>query len=449
MQHIWLIIFVTGIGIASNSIAQSSPSDTSDRLSLPECIRYALNNQPIYKQSLLDEEINRRNIKSQLSTWLPQARMDFAFQHYILLPVSLFPNLNDLSGPRQPVRLGVPYTSNALFEIDQLIYSNQVLLASKASRYSKELANENITANQINLIVNVSKAFYDVLLTQQQLLVIHETIEREKILLRDAFSQYKNGVTDRIDYMRTSISLNISQASEKRSQESLKYKFTYLKQLMGYPSEKEIIPAYDPERMKQDIYIDTNLTVDYAGRIEYQVLNNRMHLQHLNLSYYKWGFLPSVSSYINYNFLYQSLNFHNLYATNYPNSAAGLKLSIPIFQGTQRFQNVQIARLQVKRLALDIDWFKSQVQTEYATAMGIYKSNKNDLQVQEVNLQVAREVYELLKLQYDQGVKPYLDVISAETDLRTSQINYLNALFNVLSSKLDVQRALGSINTNP
>jgi outer membrane protein len=441
-----MIIFVINIAISSASIAQ--PSDTTYKISLPECIRYALNNQPLFRQSLLDEEINNRNIKAQLASWLPQVRMDFAFQDYILLPVSLFPNLNDFSGPRRPVRLGVPYTSNALFQIDQLIYSNEVFLAHKASRYSKELAKEHITQNEIDLIVNVSKAFYDVLLTQQQLQVIRETIEREKILLKDAYNLYKNGVTDRIDYMRTSISLNIRQANEKRSQQSLQYKTIFLKQLMGYPSEKKIMLDYDPDNMKQDIYIDTTLTADYKGRIEYQVLNNRMHLQHLNLSYYKWGFLPSVSSYVNYNFLYQSLSFHNLYSTNYPNSAAGLRLSIPIFQGTRRFQNVQIARLQTKRLALDIDWFKSQVQTEYANAMGIYKSNKNDLLVQEENLQVAREVYNLLKLQYDQGVKPYLDVISAETDLHTSEINYLNALFNVLASKLDVQRALGSINTS-
>jgi outer membrane protein TolC len=61
------------------------------------------------------------------------------------------------------------------------------------------------------------------------------------------------------------------------------------------------------------------------------------------------------------------------------------------------------------------------------------------------NLEIAREVYNTIQLQYKAGVKTYLDVIIAETDLRTSQVNYTNALYQLLSSKLDVQRALGTI----
>ena len=56
------------------------------------------------------------------------------------------------------------------------------------------------------------------------------------------------------------------------------------------------------------------------------------------------------------------------------------------------------------------------------------------------------EVYEVLRLQYRSGVKTYLDVITAETDLRTAQISYYNALYQVLSSKIDVEKSLGKIN---
>jgi outer membrane protein TolC len=48
-------------------------------------------------------------------------------------------------------------------------------------------------------------------------------------------------------------------------------------------------------------------------------------------------------------------------------------------------------------------------------------------------------------MQYRAGIKTYLEVVVAETDLRAAQINYINALFNVLSSKIDVERALGII----
>ena len=78
-------------------------------------------------------------------------------------------------------------------------------------------------------------------------------------------------------------------------------------------------------------------------------------------------------------------------------------------------------------------------------AMATYNANLNDWTTAQNNMVLAEEVYNTIKLQYDEGIKTYLDLMTAETDLRTSQINYLNALFAVLSGKLEVQRALGTV----
>ena len=64
------------------------------------------------------------------------------------------------------------------------------------------------------------------------------------------------------------------------------------------------------------------------------------------------------------------------------------------------------------------------------------------------NVALAKNVYDIVSLQYQQGVVPYLNVITAESNLITSQIGYLNALFQVLSNKVDLQRAMGIIYYN-
>ncbi|HSC37811.1 MAG TPA: TolC family protein, partial [Chitinophagaceae bacterium] len=69
----------------------------------------------------------------------------------------------------------------------------------------------------------------------------------------------------------------------------------------------------------------------------------------------------------------------------------------------------------------------------------------NQYYVLKDNLALAQDVYNTIQLQYKAGIKTYLDVIIAESDLRASQVNYTNALYDVLSSKLDVQKALGDI----
>jgi len=61
------------------------------------------------------------------------------------------------------------------------------------------------------------------------------------------------------------------------------------------------------------------------------------------------------------------------------------------------------------------------------------------------NLLLAQEVYNTIQLQYKSGIKNYLEVITAETDLRSAQVNYTNALYQVLSAKIDLEQALGLI----
>jgi outer membrane protein TolC len=140
-----------------------------------------------------------------------------------------------------------------------------------------------------------------------------------------------------------------------------------------------------------------------------------------------------------------SNDFARLYNNNYPFSYAGLQLAFPIFQGGKRVQNIRAAELQVRRIDWDIVALQTSINSEYAQAMAGYKSNLNEYLVLKDNLALAQEVYDIIQVQYKAGIKTYLDVIIAESDLRSSQVNYTNALYQLLSSKLDVEKALGNI----
>ncbi|RYZ18987.1 MAG: TolC family protein, partial [Sphingobacteriales bacterium] len=134
-----------------------------------------------------------------------------------------------------------------------------------------------------------------------------------------------------------------------------------------------------------------------------------------------------------------------LYSDDFPNSFVGLSLSVPIFQGMKRIQATRLAELQLKRLEKSFQGIELQINSEYSNALATYVSSLNNYRVSKDNLKLAKEVYGTVQLQYRSGVKTYLDVVIAETDLRTSEVNTLDALFLVLSSKVDVQRASGTI----
>jgi outer membrane protein TolC len=297
----------------------------------------------------------------------------------------------------------------------------------------------------IDLVVGISKAYYDVLLSMGQLHIITEDISRLSESLKNAYARYQNGVNDVIDYKRATISLNNALARKKSAEESIGGKISLLKQLMGYPDDKPLVLKYKSFSLKDDILADTLHLVNYHDRIEYQLLQTNLQLQKSNLEYNKLSFLPALSAYANYNINYQNDEFSQLFKKSFPNSIAGLSLTLPIFQGTRRLQEIRRSRIQYNRLALDTLRLRDEINTEYDHAIADYKTNLTAYMISGQNIDIAQEVYNTVNLQYNQGVKTYLEVIVSEADLMSARINNLNALFMLMFSKLDVDRALGRI----
>jgi outer membrane protein TolC len=240
--------------------------------------------------------------------------------------------------------------------------------------------------------------------------------------------------------------LGNAQATLKTNLELLKYKQEYLKTLMGYPIKSELPVQYDTLQMESEITVDTIETLNYDTHIDYKLLQTQKELQKANLKYSYWAFLPSLNAFGAYNLNYQNNNFGELYNKRYPYSYVGATLTLPIFQGGKRIAKIQEQRWTSRRLDVTLDNLEHNLSTEYVRALASYKSNLENYLTQKENVDLAREVYDIINLQYRNGVKTYLDVTIAESDLRTTRINYFNALYQVLASKLDVQRALGQIN---
>ena len=420
-----------------NICAQRTNDSLLENATLENVIHYAIRQNPELKNALLDEEITETIIKSKLAEWYPQLNFNYSLQHNFQLPTS---NFNG-----QYITTGLNNTSSAQFGATQNIFNRDVLLASRTAGEVRQHSRQTTTEQNINIVVQVSKAFYDVILTVQQLSVIEEDINRISLSLKDAFYQYQSGITDKTDYKRATISLNNAKAQKKNGEEALKAKYALLKSLMGYPPAADFTLQYDTTAMKTEVYIDTLQTISYNNRIEYQLLLSQKNLQRYNLKYNQWSFLPEVSAFGNYNLNFLNNSFTKIYNKSFPNSYAGVLLSFPIFQGGKRVQLVKQARLQLLQVDNTILNLENNIRAEYEQAMATYKSNLYNYHSQEENVSLAREVYDVIQLQYRSGIKTYLEVINSETDLRTAQINLYNALYQVLSSKIEVQQALGNL----
>lgn len=425
---------------ASVSFAQQTTDTSGAGFDLTQCIQYAYSNSPLIKKSVLDQEITDHAIKSRLADWYPQVRFDYNLQHAFQLPIS---NINGTAIP-----LGLRNTSAGQFGITQNIFSSDALLASNSAHVVRLQAEQNTTANKIDLTVNVGKAYYDVLLTTEQIKILDENIIRLTRSLQDAYNQYEGGIVDKVDYKRATIALNNSKAERKTADDVLKAKYSYLKMQMGYPDSVSLPLKSESESIETIAITDTAFNLSLENRIEFQQLKTQKKLQDLNYDYYKWQFIPTVQAYGNYNLNYMNNDFADVYKNNYPNSFAGIRLGVPLFQGFKRTQNMKVAKLQSDRVNYDLDELKLNVASEVSQALAAYKGHLNDYYSLKENVDIAQDVFNTIELQYKSGIKTYLEVITAQTDLRSAELNYSNALYQLLGSKLDLQKALGVIPTN-
>nr|WP_245877794.1 TolC family protein [Spirosoma fluviale] len=423
--------------------AQKTTDSLARQAYLPDCIQYALGHQPIIRQSVIDQEIAERTVQSSLSAWYPQIGAGYNILHYLKLPVTLIPDAT--TGERRPVALGAQNTSTASFSLTQSIFSRDLLLASRTADTYRAQANQTTVRNKIDVVINVSKAFYDVILTQRQVEILSEDIVRLQRSLQDATNQYQGGIVDKTDPQRARIALNNSRAQQKQYRDLVGAKVQTLKQFMGYPPNMNLNLTYDTLQLANEVIMDTTLLANPQTRIEYQLLQSQGRLLEANVRYNRWAYLPTVSANANYNLLFQNNFFGQLYNQTFPNSLIGLSVALPIFQGGRRIQQTKIAELQVQRLNWDLAALTSAVDAEYAQALANYKGNLANYLALRENQLLAEDVYRIINLQYRSGIKTYLDVTIAEADLRTARLNVFNALYAVLISKLDVQRALGAI----
>ena len=433
-----LLVGLSILLLSKSAFSQEESEVPQGTLTLDQVVEYALIKSPIIRQAQIDQEIGERDIKSNLADWYPQITASAAGAYNIKLQQQIIGD--------QLITFGQKYNSNILLQADQTLFNRDQLFASKSSKYYRQQLQQVIEDAKINTVVDVSKAFYSILLSEEQIKILDQNLDRLEKQYKDAFSRFEAGLVDKTDYQRASIALTNVKSDRNRVANSFESKYDYLKQLMGYPDSLNFTIEFDIQGSAGMIGEDAADPLILENRVEYQLLQTQQTLNEIQTTYEKWNYLPQLSAYYRYNWNYFNANFSDLYRTAYPISAVGLNLSIPIFQGGKRIHQVRAAELQVDRGVIELENLSNQIKTEYSTALADYNSSVYEWQLIRENMVMAEEVYNIIKMQYDEGIKAYVELVVAETDLQTAQINHINAFYQVLEDKLDLEKALGTIN---
>jgi outer membrane protein TolC len=433
--------------LAVTSVRAQQTDSIPYLLSLQEAIDYAQTHQTSVLNGRIDEEIAKNTVKQTIGIGLPEIKGNANFQDFIKLPTSLLPGeIFGQPGTQIPVRFGVKYQSTFGLDLNQKIFDGTYLVGLQASKTYRELSSKALKRTRIETAVAVSKAYYSVLVSNEQVLLLDANIARLKKSLNDTEALFKNGFVEKIDVDRLRVLYNNLETERQNVLRLLDLNINLLKFQMGMPIES-------PLKLKDTIEslhsLEANALVAdstaYKNRIEYSLQQTQKRVNELDLKRYKSLLLPTLSGFSNTSQGYQSNSFPKLFDTSFPTTVIGLRLEVPIIAGGQKLYQIRNAKLQVQKSQNDLLNLKNGINLEIDQAKTAYQNGLSSLGNQKRNMELATEVLRVSKIKYEQGVGSSLEVTTAETSLKEAQNNYITALYDLLINKINLDKATGKI----
>jgi len=442
-------LFAVALMMLMFSVADSRAQQPGYAFNVQQAVEYALKNQVNVKNAELDARIAVAEKNEVIGIGLPQIKGTADINHFIEIPTSFVPAefFGGDAGTYAAVQFGQKYSASAGVSATQLLFDGSYIVGLQASDVYTDLSRKNLQRSKIETAVEVSKAYYLVLVSRERFKQLQQDLERVKKLKEDTKALYDNGFVEKIDHDRVELSYNILLSAKNQTERSLLAVERLLKFQMGMDVNANLELTENITDVVYDATILSMDSVNYANRIEYSILQTSHRLSELDVKRYRFSRLPSLVLFGNVS-ANASRNEFDIFDTDkrwYPTAIVGASLSVPIFGGFQIHAREQQAKLSMQKIQNAQYLTEQSINMEFKNAKVTMQNSLEELDTQKKNRELARDVVRVSKIKYDQGVGSNLEVVDAESSLREAETNYYSALFNAMVSKIELDKALGNI----
>ncbi|MBL6445256.1 TolC family protein [Fulvivirga sp. 29W222] len=437
------------IGFVLLTISAIAQEEGPKSLSLQECIDYALTNNQSVVNAAYEKEIAQTQVGETLSRGLPQVNVDAGINYNFEPQKSLLDASNfDPSAPEgQEIELSFQqkYDGNLGLSVRQLIFDGSFFVGLQASKTYKELSTKEHIKTQIDVVEAVSKAYYNVLVTEERFELLKVNYGRLDSLLNDTRAMYENGFAEKIDVSRLKVQHNNLQVQVDNTQKLLVINRDLLKFQMGMPITQELLLTDQLEEVAFTDPTFENEDFNYTERIEYSQLQTNMALANLDLKNNRVQYIPTLYANFNYGYNTQTGQSSELFKSNrwlnYGNT--GLSLNIPLFDGFLKSSRIQKNKIQIRQIEKSFEQMENTIDLQINQAKVNMANSLEQMKAQRENMELAEEIYNVTKIKYQEGVGSNLEVVEADADYKEAQTNYYNALYDALVAKVELDKAYG------
>jgi len=446
MKHLTLPALALFALFAGPATAQKQ-KDSVHIFNIAQSISYAIDHQASMVNARYEVDKAGYKVKEIVGIGLPQVSATGNLQDFLKIPTTLIPAqfFGGPAGEFEPVQFGTKFNTTGELDVSQLLFDGTYIVGLEASKTYKELSQKSLTQTTIQTVSAVTKAYYTVLVNHWKLEMVNADAKRLKTLMDETEAMYKNGFAEKLDWERIKVNYNNLKTQEDNIGRLVNLSYKLLKFQMGMPSTDSLALSDSLKTMSFSPSLDSSFKPE--NRIEYSLAQTQLRANELLLQKDRYSTLPSLAAYGAFSEAAygEQLQIFSSAQNWFPTEIVGLKLSIPIFSGLQRYYRMQQDKIGVQESQTQLGMVKQSISLDVANSNTSLVNAIADLKNQEENMTLAQSVEHDSKIKYEAGTGSNLEVVDAETALTEAETNYYNSLFMALVAKVDYQQAQGTL----
>lgn len=409
-------------------------------LSREQCVEVALRDNPTVR--VADMEVRKVDYakKETLASVFPSIDFSAAYQRSIELQTIRM----NMGGQSQSLKMGSDNTWNMGFNASMPIIAPTLWKAISISDTQILASLENARASRLDMVNNVNKAYYALMLAIASRDVVKENYDIAVLNASVYEKQFKAGTASEYDVLRSSVQVKNIEPELLQADIAVRQCQLQLKILMGVAADMEIIPDVSLADMQRDMFqYPAYADNDIAHNSSLRTLDIQKKLLSKNVDMKKFAWIPTLAASFNLSWLSLSNGSPFKNQQFNPYSTVGLQLSIPIFSGGSKYYGLKQAQVELKEIDLQRENLVNSLNMQVELAIDNINMEARQIETSAEGVRQAKKAHEIMQKSFEIGAASYLDLRDSELANTTAQLSYLQAIYNYLVSTSELDLLLG------
>ncbi|KAA6344071.1 hypothetical protein EZS27_008291 [termite gut metagenome] len=413
-------------------------------LTLEKALEIALSDNPTIKVAGQEIELKKEANKEAYAGLFPEASMSGTYSRTLKKQTMVM----DFGGQSTTIKMGSDNTYNGGLSIALPLFAPALYKAISLTKTDVDLAVEKARSSKLDMINQVTKAYYQLLLAQDGYDVLQKSYKQAEANLEMVKAGYEQGRVSEYDKIRADVQVHNLKPTLVSTSNGVVLAELQLKVLIGVNADTKIavegnLKDYEMVMFRQELN-DNKLNL--ANNSDLKQLDLNATLLHKNLKLQQTNFMPTFGVAFSYSYLSLNNDFKfSDYKWN-PYSTVNFSLTVPLFKASN-FTKLKQTRIQMRQLTET----RINVERQLNTLAASYKSSMNagceQVLSSKEGIFQAEKGREIAHKRYEVGKGTILELNDSEVALTQAQLAYNQSIFDYITAKADLDKVLGEEDT--